>query len=137
MTAWPSTRAATLSSKETPALVATVSQSYAFDLCSTNPYLPSNLQGSISTGANVKGVTITGNTIKNSDNAIRIKTKADATSASVSGVTYSGNTASNIKRFGVIIDQSYPSTLGTPGTGAKISVRFPPAPTLQCTNSTL
>ncbi|KIP10957.1 glycoside hydrolase family 28 protein [Phlebiopsis gigantea 11061_1 CR5-6] len=77
--------------------------------------------GSISTGATVSGVTISGNTIKNSDQALRIKTKADATSASVSDVTYSGNTATGIRRFGVIIDQSYPSTLGTPGTGVKIS----------------
>ncbi|KAI0791467.1 endo-polygalacturonase PG1 [Irpex lacteus] len=77
--------------------------------------------GSISTGATVSGVTITGNTIVNNDQALRIKTKSDATGASVSGVTYSGNTASGIRKFGVIIDQSYPSTLGTPGNGVKMS----------------
>ncbi|KAI0089452.1 endo-polygalacturonase PG1 [Irpex rosettiformis] len=77
--------------------------------------------GSISTGATVSGVTISGNTITNNDQALRIKTKSDATSASVSGVTYSGNTATGIRKFGVIIDQSYPSTLGTPGNGVKIS----------------
>ncbi|KIP05617.1 glycoside hydrolase family 28 protein [Phlebiopsis gigantea 11061_1 CR5-6] len=77
--------------------------------------------GSISSDATVSGVTISGNTITNSDQALRIKTKSSATDASVSGVTYSGNTASNIRKFGVIIDQSYPSTLGTPGTGVKLS----------------
>lgn len=41
----------------------------------------------------------------NSDQALRIKTKSDATSASVSGVTYSGNTATGSKKFGVLIDQ--------------------------------
>jgi len=39
----------------------------------------------------------------------------------VSGITYSGNTASGISSYGIIIDQSYPSTLGTPGTGVALS----------------
>jgi polygalacturonase len=96
--------------------------------------------GSISTGAVVQAVRILNNTIVNkydcpadnhksvtdnhsSDQALRIKTKADATSASVSDVTYSGNTATGTKKYGIIIDQSYPETLGTPGTGCSISVR--------------
>ena len=61
-----------------------------------------------------------------SDQALRIKTKASATDASVSDVTYSGNTATGIRKYGVLIDQSYPSTLGTPGNGVKISVRLIP-----------
>ena len=32
-----------------------------------------------------------------------------------------GNTGSGLRKFGVLIDQSYPSTLGTPGTGVKLS----------------
>ena len=81
------------------------------------------LQGSISSDATVSGITIQDNTVINNDQALRIKTKADATSASVTNVTYSGNKASGIRQFGVIIDQSYPDTLGTPGTGVKLSVR--------------
>ncbi|EIN14654.1 endo-polygalacturonase PG1 [Punctularia strigosozonata HHB-11173 SS5] len=77
--------------------------------------------GSISSNATVSGIIIKDNTIKNNDQALRIKTKSDATDASVTNVTYSGNTATGCNRFGVIIDQSYPSTLGTPGTGVIIS----------------
>ncbi|KAL0574702.1 hypothetical protein V5O48_007260 [Marasmius crinis-equi] len=79
--------------------------------------------GSIDTGATVDTIHITNNNIVNNDQALRIKTDSDATGASVTGVTYSGNTATGCKRFGVIIDQSYPSTIGTPGNGVKISVR--------------
>lgn len=77
--------------------------------------------GSISTGATVSGVIISGNTITNNDNGLRIKTKASATDASVSNVTYSGNTATGIRKYGVLIDQSYPDTLGTPGKDVHIS----------------
>lgn len=62
-----------------------------------------------------------------SDQALRIKTKASATDASVSDVTYSGNTATGMRQFGVLIDQSYPDTLGTPGNGVKVSVRLSPS----------
>ncbi|CAE7103902.1 unnamed protein product [Rhizoctonia solani] len=77
--------------------------------------------GSISTGATVSGVQILNNQIVNNDQALRIKTKADATDASVTGITFSGNTATGTKKFGVIVDQGYPTTLGTPGNGVKIS----------------
>ncbi|GLB45094.1 putative glycosyl hydrolases family 28 [Lyophyllum shimeji] len=77
--------------------------------------------GSIDSGVTVSGVVISGNTIINNDQALRIKTKSASTGSTVSNITYSGNTATGCKRFGVIIDQSYPSTLGTPGTGVKIS----------------
>jgi polygalacturonase len=102
--------------------------------------------GSISSDATVNGIVIKDNVITNkcvhacfshspymnwadlwadvSDQALRIKTKSDATNASVSNVTYSGNTATGTKKYGIIIDQSYPSTLGTPGTGVTISVSF-------------
>ncbi|KAI0634992.1 endo-polygalacturonase PG1 [Trametes polyzona] len=77
--------------------------------------------GSIDSGVTVSDITIKNNVIKDNDNALRIKTKKSATGSTVSGITYSGNTATGIRRFGVIIDQSYPSTLGTPGTGVKLS----------------
>ncbi|KAI0030874.1 endo-polygalacturonase PG1 [Vararia minispora EC-137] len=77
--------------------------------------------GSISSSVTVSNVTITNNKVTNSMQALRIKTKASASSSTVSGITYSGNTASGITDFGVLIDQSYPSTLGTPGSGVKLS----------------
>ncbi|KAG9051249.1 hypothetical protein FS837_010536 [Tulasnella sp. UAMH 9824] len=77
--------------------------------------------GSISSDAVVNGVYIIGNTVTDSDNGLRIKTKADATGATVSGIYYTGNTVNTIHKYGVLIDQSYPSTLGTPGTGVLVS----------------
>ncbi|KAF5348663.1 hypothetical protein D9758_006806 [Tetrapyrgos nigripes] len=80
-----------------------------------------------------------------SDQALRIKTKSDATSASVSDVTYSGNTATGMKRFGVIIDQVmlaqlpldlHQATIGTPGNGVTLSgVNFVDAQTTISVNS--
>lgn len=47
-----------------------------------------------------------------------------------------GNTATGIKKYGVIIDESYPSTLGTPGTGVIISgVNFVGSTTTIAVNS--
>ncbi|CAE6444666.1 unnamed protein product [Rhizoctonia solani] len=77
--------------------------------------------GSVSTGAKVTGIQVLHNKVLNSDQALRIKTKADATDASVTTVTYTGNTASGIRRFGVIVDQSYPATLGEAGNNVVIS----------------
>ncbi|KXN90815.1 Polygalacturonase 1 [Leucoagaricus sp. SymC.cos] len=77
--------------------------------------------GSVNSDVTVTGITISGNTITNNDQALRIKTIATATGSTVSNVTYSGNTATGMRRFGVIIDQSYPDTIGTPGNGVKIS----------------
>jgi len=76
--------------------------------------------GSISSGTTVNGVTISGNTITNNVQALRIKTDATATGSTVENVVYSNNKASGTTQYGVIIDQSYPSTLGTPGTGVII-----------------
>ncbi|KAF8600039.1 hypothetical protein BDV93DRAFT_546613 [Ceratobasidium sp. AG-I] len=78
--------------------------------------------GSVSTGAAVKNVQILNNKIINNDQALRIKTKSDATSASVTGVTFSGNTATGTKKYGIVVDQSYPSTLGTAGNNVAMSV---------------
>ncbi|KAJ7495617.1 pectin lyase fold/virulence factor [Mycena latifolia] len=77
--------------------------------------------GSISSDATVSNVQITGNTVTSSVNGLRIKTDATATGSTVSDVVYSNNKASGITEFGVLIDQSYPSTLGTPGTGVVIN----------------
>ncbi|KAH9851064.1 endo-polygalacturonase PG1 [Lenzites betulinus] len=78
--------------------------------------------GSIDSDVTVSGIVISGNTITNNDQALRIKTKAAATSSTVTNITYSGNTGTGLRQFGVLIDQSYPDTLGTPGTGVKLSV---------------
>ncbi|CAE6438691.1 unnamed protein product [Rhizoctonia solani] len=60
-----------------------------------------------------------------SDQALRIKTKAAATNSTVTNITFSGNTATGCSDFGVIIDQSYSATLGTPGDGVALSnVKF-------------
>ncbi|KAF9448205.1 glycoside hydrolase family 28 protein [Macrolepiota fuliginosa MF-IS2] len=77
--------------------------------------------GSISSGVTVNGIVISGNTIINNDQALRIKTDATATGSTVTNITYSGNTATGLRLFGVLIDQSYPSTLGTPGSGVALS----------------
>ncbi|CAE6457871.1 unnamed protein product [Rhizoctonia solani] len=77
--------------------------------------------GSIDSDVTVSGVQILNNVVTNNDNGLRIKTKAAATGSTVSGITYTGNTVTGCKKYGVIIDQSYPDTLGTPGTGVKLS----------------
>ncbi|EJD03056.1 uncharacterized protein FOMMEDRAFT_84384 [Fomitiporia mediterranea MF3/22] len=77
--------------------------------------------GSISSDASVSNIAITDNTIINNDQALRIKTKASAVNGSVANITYSGNTGTGMRRFGIIIDQGYPKTLGKPGTGVIIS----------------
>lgn len=51
--------------------------------------------------------------MSNSVNGLRIKTDATATGSTVSSVVYSGNTLSGITSYGLLIDQSYPSTLGS------------------------
>ncbi|CAE6356516.1 unnamed protein product [Rhizoctonia solani] len=76
---------------------------------------------SVASGSIVSNVHITDNTIIDNVQALRFKTDKSATSGSVSSVTYSGNTATGCTEYGVIIDQSYPDTLGSPGAGVKIS----------------
>ncbi|KAJ7911350.1 endo-polygalacturonase PG1 [Mycena leptocephala] len=77
--------------------------------------------GSIDSGDFVSNITISNNIVSSGANGLRIKTIATAMGASVFGVTYSGNTVSGVTGFGLLIDQSYPSTLGTPGNGVVIS----------------
>ncbi|KAJ7263967.1 glycoside hydrolase [Mycena rebaudengoi] len=75
-----------------------------------------------STGSNtvVSGIMISNN-VGMCGNALRIKTDATATDSTVSNVVYTGNRATGTTGFGVLIDQSYPAVLGTPGTGVVIS----------------
>ncbi|KAH7910086.1 glycoside hydrolase family 28 protein [Hygrophoropsis aurantiaca] len=86
--------------------------------------------GSITSNVVVSGITISGNTVINSQQGFRIKTDADATNSTVTDVTYSGNTATNCTEYGILITQSYPASLGTPGTGVDISdINFNGSPT--------
>ncbi|CCO28778.1 polygalacturonase [Rhizoctonia solani AG-1 IB] len=71
--------------------------------------------GSVSADATVKNVQILNNKIIDNDQGLRIKTKADATNASVSNIVFNGNTATGIRKYGVIVDQGYPTTLGKAG----------------------
>ncbi|KAB5590037.1 putative effector protein/Endo-polygalacturonase [Ceratobasidium theobromae] len=80
--------------------------------------------GSISSNAQVNNVQIQNNKVVNNVHALRIKTKSDAANASVRNIVFSGNTATGIQKFGVLVDQSYPSTLGTPGNNVEISGIF-------------
>jgi len=77
--------------------------------------------GSVGNNEIVSNVTFIGNTVTNSVNGFRIKMESDAIGASVSGIIYQSNTVSTISQYGVLIDQSYPSTYGTPGTSSPIS----------------
>ncbi|CAE6415061.1 unnamed protein product [Rhizoctonia solani] len=79
------------------------------------------VKGSIDSNVLASNIQITGNTIVNNDQALRIKTKATATNSTVTNITFSGNTATGCGDFGVIIDQSYSATLGTPGNGVALS----------------
>jgi len=74
------------------------------------------------TDNDVKTVTISSSTIKNSQNGVRIKTVYDAT-GSVSDVTYKDITLSGITNYGVVIEQDYEngSPTGTPTTGVPIT----------------
>jgi len=92
--------------------------------------------GSIQSAVTVSGITISNNVVTNNANGLRIKTVATATGSTVSNVVYSGNRATGITGFGVLIDQSYPATLGTPGTGVVINgVTFSGTNTLAVTSA--
>ncbi|KAH0835447.1 hypothetical protein J3R83DRAFT_9080 [Lanmaoa asiatica] len=88
------------------------------------------VMGSISSDRVVEGVVFRGNTVVNSVTAFRIKTDKGATNSRVTNVTYIDNTAINSTSYGVLITQSYPESLGTPGTGVIISdISFYPGQT--------
>ncbi|KAJ7654877.1 glycoside hydrolase [Mycena rosella] len=72
--------------------------------------------GSISGDTTVSNVQITGNAVTSRSSVFRPPPCCGST---VSSVVY--NKLSGITEFGVLIDQSYPSTLGTLGTGVVIN----------------
>ncbi|KAJ3374025.1 hypothetical protein GGF31_008241 [Allomyces arbusculus] len=63
--------------------------------------------GSIKAGKHVDNVLIQGNTIADSDQALRIKTYNAAKDASVSNIHYNDNHATNIKKYGMMVVQDY------------------------------
>ncbi|KAF8751218.1 Glycosyl hydrolases family 28 [Rhizoctonia solani] len=65
--------------------------------------------GSITSDVTVSNVQILDNTVTSNAQGFRIKTTLRQL-----GIYYSGNTATGCTSYGVIVDQSYPSTLGTP-----------------------
>ncbi|ORY88348.1 endo-polygalacturonase PG1 [Leucosporidium creatinivorum] len=79
--------------------------------------------GSIKTGKNVKGVTISNNIVTNSQQGLRIKTYVGATDASVSDVTYSGNTVTNATKYGVVIQQDYTNEGATGKASNSVSIK--------------
>ncbi|KIJ19727.1 glycoside hydrolase family 28 protein [Paxillus involutus ATCC 200175] len=86
--------------------------------------------GGIGSNVVVDDVLIQHNTVVNSMQAFRIKTEKDATNSTVSNIVFSDNTATKCTEYGVLITQSYPETLGTPGNGVIISdVNFYPGTT--------
>lgn len=93
--------------------------------------------GSISSNVVVSNIDISGNNVVNSAYSFRIKTDKSATNSAVKDVTYNANTATNCTQYGVLITQSYPTDLGTPGNGVTISnINFNPGTTsLTGTNS--
>ncbi|ESZ97988.1 Polygalacturonase 5 [Sclerotinia borealis F-4128] len=78
-------------------------------------------------GANIDGfdigsstsITITGANVYNQD-CIRIKTISGDT-GTVSGITYSGITLSGITDYGIVVNQAYDGTSGSPTNGITIS----------------
>lgn len=77
--------------------------------------------GSISSNVIVSDIEISGNNVVSSAYSFRIKTDTSATNSAVKNVTYIANTATNCTYYGVLVTQSYPSNMGTPGNGVTIS----------------
>ncbi|KAF7314645.1 Glycoside hydrolase family 28 protein [Mycena kentingensis (nom. inval.)] len=75
--------------------------------------------GSVESNILISGVTISNNV--GAVQALRIKSDATAINATVSNVIFTNNRAAGTTFSGVLIDQSYPAILGTPGTGAIVS----------------
>jgi galacturan 1,4-alpha-galacturonidase len=86
--------------------------------------------GSIPSNVVVSDIEISGNNVVGSAYSFRIKTDTSATNSAVQNVTYTANTATNCTYYGVLITQSYPSNMGTPGNGVTISdINFSPGTT--------
>ncbi|KAI6155627.1 glycoside hydrolase family 28 protein [Pisolithus tinctorius] len=69
----------------------------------------------------IENIVISNNTFVDSEQALRIKTSQTTQGSRVSNVVYTHNSASGCTDFGVLITQSYPAALGTPGNGVDIS----------------
>ncbi|KAJ3210091.1 hypothetical protein HDU82_008792 [Entophlyctis luteolus] len=71
--------------------------------------------GSVASGSVVDSITVSGCTVTNSANGVRIKTDYGATSGSVSNIIYEDITLSNISGYGIVVRQDYKdgSTVGT------------------------
>ncbi|KAJ3211240.1 hypothetical protein HDU82_006333 [Entophlyctis luteolus] len=71
--------------------------------------------GSVASGAVVDTVTVSGCTVIDSENGVRIKTDYGATSGSVSNIIYEDITLSGISDYGIVVRQDYKdgSTVGT------------------------
>ncbi|KAF9225462.1 glycoside hydrolase family 28 protein [Gyrodon lividus] len=92
--------------------------------------------GSIVSNVVVNNVQVKSNTVVNSQQAFRIKTDKSATNSMVSNVVYVDNTAINCTKYGILVTQSYPASLGTPGNGVTISdIGFYPDTTTLTTTS--
>lgn len=92
--------------------------------------------GSISSNVVVSDIKISGNNVVSSAYSFRIKTDASATNSVVQNVKYTANTATNCTYYGVLVTQSYPSNMGTPGNGVIISdINFTPGTTSLKANS--
>jgi polygalacturonase/galacturan 1,4-alpha-galacturonidase len=67
----------------------------------------------------VETVTFSNSEVKSSQNGIRIKTISGDT-GTVSGVTYSSITLSSITKYGIVVNQAYDGTSGSPTNGVTI-----------------
>nr|BAH14957.1 endopolygalacturonase 1 precursor [Agroathelia rolfsii] len=78
--------------------------------------------GSVKSDHNVESVTISGNTVTDSANGLRIKTVYGATDAAVTNIVYKDNTVSGISKYGVVIEQDYEngSPTGKPSNGVTL-----------------
>jgi galacturan 1,4-alpha-galacturonidase len=72
---------------------------------------------------NVRNVKIINSKIKDSENGVRIKTKAGQGAGAVSGVTYSNIVLENIQKRGIVVQQDYENggPTGRPGADVRIS----------------
>ncbi|KAI6115683.1 glycoside hydrolase [Pisolithus croceorrhizus] len=69
----------------------------------------------------IENVVVSHNKLVDSEQALRIKSSTTTQGSRVSNVVFEHNVASGCTDFGVLITQSYPAALGTPGNGVDIS----------------
>ncbi|KAI6025161.1 glycoside hydrolase family 28 protein [Pisolithus microcarpus 441] len=69
----------------------------------------------------IDNIVVSHNKLVDNEQALRIKSSTTTQGSRVSNVVFEANTASGCTDFGVLITQSYPASLGTPGNGVDIS----------------